>query len=236
MSYNNGPKIVTNGLVLYLDAGTTKSYPGSGTTWTNLSSNQYNGTLTNGPTYNSANKGSIVFDGSNDYVTCGPVLNFGSASSVGTILVLAKGSGDLVTNQRTSSNHGWIQTRVTATSLRLYIDAYDLSPYGESFFALLSDTPYSTLINQWNFYSIVINRPANQYTLGINNYFFTSTKSFTVASYQNFNTIEIGRMNNSTYGTTYFTGNISNVAVYNRVLSQNEILQNYNALKGRYNL
>ena len=61
-------QIVVNGLVLYLDAASPRSYPGTGTAWTDLSGNGNNGTLTNGPTYSSANGGSIVFDGVNDYV------------------------------------------------------------------------------------------------------------------------------------------------------------------------
>ena len=64
----HGPSIITQGLVLALDAADRNSYPGTGTAWTDLSGNGNNGTLTNGPTYNSANGGSIVFDGSNDYV------------------------------------------------------------------------------------------------------------------------------------------------------------------------
>jgi hypothetical protein len=63
------PPIVTNGLVLHLDAGSRQSYPGSGTTWNDLSGNGYNGTLTNGPTFNTANQGSIVFDQANDIVS-----------------------------------------------------------------------------------------------------------------------------------------------------------------------
>lgn len=62
--------VVTTGLQLYLDAGNASSYPGSGTTWTDLSGNNLTGTLTNGPTYSATNGGSIVFDGSNDYVQC----------------------------------------------------------------------------------------------------------------------------------------------------------------------
>ena len=61
--------IVTDGLVLNLDAGNPQSYPGSGTTWTDLSGNGNNGTLLNGVGYDSDNGGSLVFDGSNDYVT-----------------------------------------------------------------------------------------------------------------------------------------------------------------------
>ena len=69
MGLFHSPSLVMNGLVLCLDAGNTKSYPGSGTTWTDISRNGNTGTLTNGPTYSSANGGHIVFDGSNDYVS-----------------------------------------------------------------------------------------------------------------------------------------------------------------------
>ena len=62
--------IITTGLSLYLDAGNPLSYSGSGTAWNDLSGNGRNGTLTSGPTYSSADGGSIVFDGSNDYVQC----------------------------------------------------------------------------------------------------------------------------------------------------------------------
>jgi hypothetical protein len=57
MAYQNGPKIVADGLVLCLDAGNPKSYTGSGTTWTDLSRNGNNGTLTNGPVFNTGDKG-----------------------------------------------------------------------------------------------------------------------------------------------------------------------------------
>jgi hypothetical protein len=68
MSLSHSPSIVTNGLVFCLDAANSKSYPGTGTDWTDLSGNQINGILTNGPAYNSSNGGSIVFDGINDYI------------------------------------------------------------------------------------------------------------------------------------------------------------------------
>ena len=67
------PKIVTDGLVLCLDAGNNKSYPSSGTAWNDLSGNNNNGTLTNGPTFTGSFGGSIVFDGTNDYVDLGNI-------------------------------------------------------------------------------------------------------------------------------------------------------------------
>ena len=74
--------IVTNGLALYLDAGNASSYPGSGTNWNDLSGNGRNGTLTNGPTYSATNGGSIVFDGTNDYVQCTGSLTVTAATFV----------------------------------------------------------------------------------------------------------------------------------------------------------
>jgi hypothetical protein len=64
MAIFNNPRIITDGLVLALDAGNPKSYPGSGTAWTDLSGNGNTGTLVNGTGYNSGNGGSLVFDGS----------------------------------------------------------------------------------------------------------------------------------------------------------------------------
>jgi hypothetical protein len=69
-NYYGGP-IVTDDLVLTLDAGNLVSYPRSGTTWSDLSGNDNDGTLTNGPTFDSGNGGSIVFDDTDDYVTIG---------------------------------------------------------------------------------------------------------------------------------------------------------------------
>ena len=68
MAFHYSPKIVTDGLVLCLDAGNTKSYIGSGT-WSDISRGGNNGTLTNGPTFSSLNGGSILFDGVNDSLT-----------------------------------------------------------------------------------------------------------------------------------------------------------------------
>ena len=78
MAEIHGPKIVRDGLVLALDAADRNSYISGSTTWTDLSGNGNTGTLTNGPTYSSANGGSLVFDGSNDYVDIPYLLLSGS--------------------------------------------------------------------------------------------------------------------------------------------------------------
>ena len=88
MSSKGGPDINENGLVLHLDAANNKSYPGSGTTWTDLSGNDNNGTLTNGPTFNASNMGSIALDGTNDYIYRSSLSNFNSSTY--TVLLWAK--------------------------------------------------------------------------------------------------------------------------------------------------
>ena len=84
MSTRYNPSIVRDNLVLYLDAANTKSYPGSGTTWTDISRKGTDGTLTNGATFNSGNMGHIAFDGTNDYVdiTSLPVISNTSAMTM----------------------------------------------------------------------------------------------------------------------------------------------------------
>ena len=82
MSTRYNPSIVRDSLLLYLDAANTKSYPGSGTTWYDLSGNNKNPTLTNGPTFNSDNLGSIVLDGTNDMVEFSPGTNITSNTVV----------------------------------------------------------------------------------------------------------------------------------------------------------
>jgi hypothetical protein len=94
------PNIVTDGLVLYLDAANTKSYVSGSTTWNDMSGFSNNGTLVNGPTFNSANGGSIVFDGVNDYVDCNSTIvnlnsSFTFASWVKTPLNLSSNSSFL---------------------------------------------------------------------------------------------------------------------------------------------
>ena len=79
---DSAASVVTTGLQLYLDAGNASSYPGSGTTWTDLTVNGRNGTLTNGPTYSATNGGSIVFDGTNDFVQCTGSLTVTAATFV----------------------------------------------------------------------------------------------------------------------------------------------------------
>ena len=110
--------IVTNGLVLNLDAANPRSYPQpyNGTAWQNIApvSSSLVGTLTNGPTFNSSNGGSIVFDGVDDNCVLGIVLNMGTNSL--TINTWFKSDQKLHANNQTIVNHSFgnnsLNTRV----------------------------------------------------------------------------------------------------------------------------
>jgi restriction endonuclease S subunit len=88
--FTGASPIVTDGLVFAVDAANYESYPGSGTTWTDLAGTS-NGTLTNGPTFNSENGGNIDFDGTDDYTDFGNSLPI-DGTSAGTISIWAKTS------------------------------------------------------------------------------------------------------------------------------------------------
>ena len=129
MSHIFGPNIVTNGLVLYLDAGNTKSYSGSGTTWTDLSGNGNNGTLTNGPAYDSANLGGILFDGNNDYITVPDNSSLTSFTNM-TLEILVKYN---VNNKNQVFVQKWNYGSGNGYGLEIYngnILAYCMNPYG----------------------------------------------------------------------------------------------------------
>ena len=246
MPNNYGPRIVTDGLVLCLDAGNAKSYPGSGTVWTDISRNGANGTLTNGPTFSSANGGGIVFDGTDDSVPISSNLPLycttGNWSCQVWCYPINLGEGNfarIVENYDQSTyasttllNSGWnLTTNGTAVSNGIQVGqvgnsrANPLSIYFANFF-----TTYSI----W--YNITATVAGNVCRLYKNGVFF-GTQNFSTAI-----TTMAGLSVSTIIGNRgaldrTFNGTISIVLVYpNRTLSDAEVLQNYNATKGRFKL
>lgn len=223
--------IVRSGLVLWLDAGLQSSYPGSGTTWTDLSGLSNTGTLTNGPTYNSSNGGSIVFDGSDDYVNCGS--NSSLSLNSMTISAWIRASTDS-TNYR-----GIIMDESVGGSpwnYRLYLNIsngfviYDINGGGSG--AVTSN--FGVNNNQWYYLCGTRSAVGGTMSLYINGVLNnTSTDGSTRTTLGN--SVWIGR---SPYlnGSYPFIGNISQVSIYNRALTAAEISQNYFALKNRFGL
>ena len=220
----NYEEIVTSGLTLLLDAGFTSSYPKSGTSWTDLSFSGNNGTLVNGPTFNSTNGGTIVFDGTNDYVNGTAI----SSQLTGDITVevwiyITSGPSDWVRIIGTGANPSgnrtfglWYFTNRTLLWQRYGTNNVGIQPAN-----VLS-------YNTW--YHVAATTIGSSHTLYLNG---SSIGTSTVAGPwpASSETITIG----SAVGIhTYLTGNISISRIYNRGLSSTEILQNYNSQKLRY--
>jgi hypothetical protein len=221
MAVGYNPRIVTDGLVLALDAGNTKSYVGSGTTWTDLSGNGRNGTLTNGPTYSSADGGSIVFDGTNDFVQCTGSVTATAATFVAWIR----------RNGTQSTYDGILFSRGTSVTGMNFQDSNQLGYHWNN--AVNTYTWQSGLIIPdltWCMVAVsVTSTSATAYlcqSSGITS--ATNTVSHTSTTLDD---IKIGQED---FGGRFFTGNIAQVSVYNKALTEAEVSQNFNALRGRY--
>jgi hypothetical protein len=236
MSYHHNPRVVTNGLVLYLDAGNRKSYSGSGTVWNDLSGNNYSGSLVNGPIFNSSNFGSIVFDGIDDRVSRSESINVGSNFTVSvwiypTILGTTR-RGIVGNSYNYSGRNGWF----LCTAGNNTNNAFFLS-IGNDIAARV--TPANTLTpNEWVYISAICENGGSNILLYKNGNVLPTYSSSTLTS--GIITYTIPQFNigfRHVGGTTDpYTGNISIVSLYNRVLSSTEILQNYNATKSRFGL
>ena len=235
MSFVHSPKIVTDALVLALDAGNTKSYPGSGTTWFDKSGNARNGTLTNGPTFSSANGGSIVFDGVDDYtaIPYTPILDptiISFNSWAYSLNWIAKTDNQKIFSKTQSGGYAFGTSIFTANSIEFIVyvgGAYRSTVY-----------PLSSLALGWvNFQGTFDGRYMNLYvnSILVNSYDYGSLSNIT---YSNATQLIIGA--EPGFGTSidgnYFGGNIALTSIYNRALSSTEVLQNFNALRGRYRI
>lgn len=234
MSLSHSPSIVRNGLVLYLDPANSRSYPGTGTTWTDLSGNGNNATLTNSPTYSTSNNGIFTFNGSTQYATVTNTNGFGNAGLSPNqtmsiwynqndnnsfdflcgfrndsnydffLLIIDTGSGNTLEARIRTSNVG-IDTNVS------YLDSYNntwknitLSVNGSSIKTYID----GSLLNSTNSLT--------------GNYGATST-NFSIGAHP----VDQAWKANGSIGTVLF---------YNRQLSDAEVRQNFNATKGRYGL
>jgi hypothetical protein len=229
-----GGSIVTDGLVLHLDAGNAASYPGSGTTWTDLSGNGNHATLINGPTFDSANGGSIVYDGSNDYAQV--------SSTSFTMGTSAYSIGGWIKASTLNTSYSILITIGTGEiSRQFYTGRVAGAQFGTS--NSLGGGGYAQNIgggidgnNEWHYvYAVSSGGSPATVSIYIDSVFKVSA-SFNLDIITN--SVLIGAGNDGgTDGTNYFlNGNISTAEVYNRALSAAEIESNYNAIKGRYGL
>lgn len=213
-----GPNIVTDGLVLYLDAANTKSYVSGSTTWNDLSGNGNDGELINGPTFDPENNGSIVFDGVNDYITT-PTSRNDTLNEDYTISIVVK------INAFTSSDMRLLGSISGATSQLA-------AGWSDNVFRVWLQRSW----NNTNFisspntiYHLTICHKNTDISVFIDGIFNSNIPNKT--SY--FDNLGLGNSYLLLYGS-YFNGNIYQTSIYNRALSAEEVLQNYNATKTRF--
>jgi hypothetical protein len=226
ISYFGG--IVTNGLVLNLDAAKKDSYPGTGTAWNDISGNRNNGTLTNGPTFDPANGGSIVFDGVDDYteIPSNPTLSVSSQITISCWCYLNANSETMIRKNTADYLLDWGSgaSSTAGTNLQWYLST-SLGPY-----FIYSTSALS--LNTW--YNIV-----GTYISGTGGVIYANSNVIpSTTSINNRGTITQSNsyLRVGNFGTEKFSGKVATVQIYNRALSSTEITQNYNATKGRYGL
>jgi len=214
----HSPRIVTDGLVLCLDAGNTKSYPGSGTTWTDLSGNGNNGTLTNGPTYSSSNGGSLVFDGVNDFVDISNSFQVSTSQVYSALFWIYKTS--------TSINNA---SMILSGGYGGDVDGIII--YTEDYLTANDTGIVSGNGSVSAIYYNGISQPEGT-NFNLNEWIHIAVTGISVNSIDGANH-NIGRNNN---GTNHFKGNIATTQIYNRALTASEVQQNFNALRGRFSI
>ena len=229
IAYNTS--IVSDGLVFAFDAGNTRSYSGSGITVNGLVGG-LGGTLVNGTGFSSANNGSFFFDGTNDFINTNIFSSsIGLTSSNFSIGVWAK--------VKDYSTFNAFVTR-TLGSIAAPLDMYILNSvsYAPGYLVVLlgNGTTWSTLQSSsqfpltWTYLFFTLNSS----TMALYyNAVFNSSTSLAVPRGESANPIKIGTRED---GATYMNGNISQVQIYNRALTQQEIFQNYNATRDRYGI
>jgi hypothetical protein len=218
-----GPEMVNDGLIIHLDAGNPLSYPGTGNSWFNLKGPSFTGTLINGPTFNPSNSGSIVFDGTNDYASLP-----GSISVVeATLLIWVYRNGNQpnyagIFYSRGSEANGL--SFYSTTNTLTYV--WNTNP---NTFTFNSGLVVPNL--QWSMCAVSISASNAVLYVGSSSGLFSATNNVSHSP----TTIDALRIASDNYWSP-FNGNVSVAKFYDRALSQAEIEENFNSIKGRYGI
>lgn len=238
MGLSHSPSIVTSGLILYLDAANKKSYPGSGSTWYDLSGNGNNGTLTNNPTFTNNYRGSFYFDNVDDYVQLNGInwetlassrnftFMFGALKTKYGVSGNNSGDSYLMLGSSNGYNTGW---RIIESSNGT--PGTDFTGSQVYTFGSPAISPSVTVTDTSNRFAIcAFSQLGSAVTGFLNNNIATATFETYVAG------SNVGRIGQSNHGVGTFGGYISFIMAYSRALSAIEIQQNFNALRGRYGI
>jgi hypothetical protein len=213
MSYNNGPKIVTNGLIMHLDAASKRSYPGSGTTWYDLCGN-YNGTLVSSPTFTSDFCGVVNTTGAGAKVQVSGInLSSGTYTVIGAARYSGASNGRIIS----SINNNWLLGHWSNSIGNHYAEGW------------VSSVGAGGSDQTWRIYAATGNSSTDNWKFYINGILNADNNSGS----QGPNGIQIGGYAGANEQTD---GQCAFVMAYNRVLNDQEIIQNYEAMKGRFKI
>ena len=236
------PTPSTNGLVVQLEAANPTSYPGSGTVWYDISGNNNNFTLFNGASYDSTTK-SMVFDGSDDYARSTNFIDLSSASGV-TVQTISKQDNTNVYmlwehTPDWNSNSGGFGSAVNANGNSVSVNEFHANWNGQAARNFVNTAPSSS-----TFFSHT-HRLIKNNQLGLQDWINTDLQTFVGPSYPT-GTSTLGNNNGFANNYTYLAsragsailldGNIGVFLMYNRALSQPEIVQNYEYYRSLYGL
>lgn len=231
--------IVTNGLVMCLDAANPRSYSGSGNIWYDLSQNKYVGTLTGTPAYTQDNNGSILFDGSNDrgsipnlYISSlsggftweGWVTHTNRSAGWGWFL----GGSNLNNNQ----SYAWFQIgkKSSLGGIRFETGGFYSNQSLDADNVDIADGKYHHIIG-------IVNLNSNTKSIYVDGLLKNSVGITLSNVNQNYGYTTFGfQMRQNTTAQEFWVGRIARISVYNRALSDSEITQNFNALRRRYGI
>ena len=215
MGISYSPRIVTDGLVLCLDAANPRSYPGTGTTWTDRSTSGNNGTLTNGPTFDSGDGGSIVLDGSDDLVSV--TITKSADCTFSTWAARSNTSADMLFNAGANNSGPDLFFYQSKISWNTWNGANN--PF--------ADIPSNASDGNFHQY-VLVNDSSSTAKL------YYDGELLGTATYRDASATTLLNIGQSGFGQYLWQGNIANFMLHNKLLSEDEVRQNYLATKGRY--
>jgi hypothetical protein len=238
MGAYGGPDIITDGLVFAVDAGSERSYPGSGTTATAITG-VGDGTLTNGTGFDSANGGSWTFDGADDYIDFGSNFLVPGISQYDTITnftidvwvnwdsFAVTGAHDEIISWCRSGGSAYSDGFLGTTKIGGGTAANPVIRFGDGWGNTGATFTSATDTDKW--FNIVAIKTSNNAYVYINGVLKATKGSALSWGFNDYPTI--GRHPN---GAEYLDGKVSNLKLYNTALTAAEVLQNYNAQKNRF--
>ena len=212
IAYNTS--MISDGLILFVDAANPRSYPGTGNTWYDLSGNNNHMTLVNGVGFSSVNGGVLQTDGTNDKIE---ISTFDIRTTNHTIMGASRYSGATRGRIFSSTSNNWLLGHWNNQNPSYYAEGWIIGPGSGN-------------NTDWQFITAIENYSADNWKMYLNGSLIADNNAGSAGPQG----LSFGYCGAN--GSEFSTAEISFFLVYNRILSVDEIRQNYNALRKRFSL